>query len=62
MFYVQWLEAAGAQVAVIPFDASDDLLGELLASVDGVLFTGGGLSLELNTTCVVAIAHSHTFV
>lgn len=35
---------------MVPYDASDDLLDELLAGVDGVLFTGGGLSLELNTT------------
>lgn len=46
----QWLEAAGAQVAVVPYDASDEVLEELLAGVDGILFTGGGLSLELNTT------------
>lgn len=50
VFYVQWIEAAGARVAVIPFDATDAQLENLLNGVDGVLFTGGGLSLELNTT------------
>lgn len=40
--YLQWLESAGARVAVIPFDASDALLNDLLMGIDGVFFTGGG--------------------
>ena len=47
---MQWLESGGAQVAVIPYDAAALELDALLRSVDGVLFTGGGLSLGLNTT------------
>ena len=43
--YVKWLEAAGARVAPIPFDASPERLRELHASVNAVLFTGGGLNL-----------------
>lgn len=49
-FYVKWLEASGMRVAVIPYDAPAVLLDQFLASVNGILFTGGGLSLAFNTT------------
>lgn len=49
-FYVKWIEQAGVQVAVIPYDASFDQLDELFMGINGILFTGGGLSLEFNTT------------
>lgn len=49
-FYVSWLESAGLRVAVIPYNAPQDKFDELLANVNGILFTGGGLSLLMNTT------------
>jgi gamma-glutamyl hydrolase len=42
-FYARWLESAGARVVVIPYDANATLMSSLLSSVNGVLFTGGGL-------------------
>ena len=36
-------------MAIIPFDADNQTIDTLLAAVDGVLFTGGGLSLKLDT-------------
>lgn len=41
---------AGARVAVIPFDAEESFLYRLLDELDGVLFTGGGLDMTLNST------------
>lgn len=43
--YPRWLEAAGARTVFIPWNADDATLDELLHSVNGVLFTGGGLNL-----------------
>jgi len=47
--YVKWVEAAGARVAVIPYDAPRSQIDELLSSVSAVLFTGGELVLDLDT-------------
>lgn len=47
--YVKWLEQAGARVAVIPFNAPHDVLDQLFASINGLLFTGGGLTLGIDT-------------
>lgn len=49
-FYTKWLEQAGARTAVIRYDEPEERLQELFESVNGILFTGGGLSLEFNTT------------
>lgn len=49
-FYVKWLEMAGARVVPIPYDANATVITSLLSSVNGVLFTGGGLNLTPNTT------------
>jgi len=43
--YVRWLEDGGARSIPIPFDASRELVEELLAQVDGVLFPGGAASV-----------------
>mmetsp|Transcript_31758 Transcript_31758/g.69470 ORF Transcript_31758/g.69470 Transcript_31758/m.69470 type:complete len:327 (+) Transcript_31758:45-1025(+) len=46
--YDDWVRASGARAVGIPhnaFDANTTELNELLASLDGVLFTGGGLEL-----------------
>ena len=48
--YVKWVEAAGARVVPLPYDASTATLTALLQSLNGVLFTGGGLTLAANTT------------
>lgn len=47
--YVKWLEASGARVAVIPYNADMDTLSTLFNSVNGILFTGGGQSLAAGT-------------
>jgi hypothetical protein len=38
--YVQWLQSAGARVALIPYDANETTLSLLMSSINGVLFTG----------------------
>lgn len=40
---------SGARAAVIPYDSSREQLDALFAGVNGILFTGGGLSLQFNT-------------
>lgn len=40
--YVKWLEAGGARSIAIPYDASTELVEDILQHVDGVLFPGGG--------------------
>lgn len=51
-FYPKWVEAAGARAAVIPYNANTTVLDRLFESVNGILFTGGGADLFLNTTYV----------
>ena len=48
-YYATFLESAGARVVPLVYDLPDDALQKLLASVNGVLFTGGGLSLNADT-------------
>ena len=48
--YVKWLEAAGARVAPIPFDLPSDQLDALLGSLNGALFTGGGVDIDTKPT------------
>jgi gamma-glutamyl hydrolase len=48
--YVNWLYEGGARVVPIPYDLPRDKIDHLLKSINGVLFTGGELMLELNTT------------
>lgn len=47
-FYAKWLESAGARVVAIPWNADAATLSALLDSVNGVLFTGGGLNLTFD--------------
>ena len=51
-FYRQWVESAGARTVVIPYNANETVLNALFSSVNGVLFTGGGLEagLAFNST------------
>jgi len=39
--YVKWLEGAGARSIPIPWDASNELVDEILSQVNGVLYPGG---------------------
>ena len=48
-YYATFLESAGARVVPLMYDQSDEALQKLLGSVNGVLFTGGGLSLAADT-------------
>ena len=43
---MKWVEAAGARVAIIPYDAPKQQIDQLLSSVNAVLFTGGELVRE----------------
>lgn len=43
--YVKWLEAGGARSIPIPYDAPDQLIGEIFQQIDGVLFPGGASDL-----------------
>lgn len=43
--YVQWIQSAGARVALIPFDANETTLSLLMSSINGLLFTGSVHSL-----------------
>lgn len=49
-YYTGWLEAAGARVVGIPYDASDELLDEMMGpnGVGAVVLTGGSLQLGPN--------------
>jgi len=46
--YVWWLSAAGARIVPIPYYATEDVLKRLFDSVNGILFTGGDLTLRKN--------------
>eukprot|EP00051_Salpingoeca_urceolata_P034096 m.23506 g.23506 ORF g.23506 m.23506 type:complete len:211 (-) comp7205_c0_seq2:746-1378(-) len=48
--YTKWLEQSGLRVVPIRYDTPTAELDDLLDSLNGVLFTGGGLSLLPNTT------------
>jgi gamma-glutamyl hydrolase len=47
--YVKWLEQGGVRVAVVPFNAPLPVLDALFTGINGLLFTGGGLSLNATT-------------
>jgi gamma-glutamyl hydrolase len=42
-YYVRWLEASGARVVPVPWNATDAHLDYLLSRLNGVLFPGGGM-------------------
>ncbi|KAH3744231.1 Gamma-glutamyl hydrolase A [Pelomyxa schiedti] len=48
--YVQWLEQLGIRVAPIFYDAPQSELKRMWQSLNGILFTGGELTLYPNTT------------
>jgi len=48
--YVKWIEGGGARVIPIHYRTPKAELDELLSSLNGMVFTGGCLSLEDNTT------------
>jgi len=47
--YVSWLEQSGARVVPIWVDASHDEIRKQFSNLNGILFTGGGLSLAAHT-------------
>jgi len=47
--YVKYLEEAGARVVAVRFDASDAELDTLMKGLNGLLFPGGGSSLDLTS-------------
>jgi len=48
--YVQWLEQSGARVSPIFYDAPQSELKRMWSGLNGILFTGGELSLLPDTT------------
>lgn len=44
--YIKWLEAAGAQSIVIPYDAKPALLDELFDQINGLLLPGGEATMS----------------
>jgi len=51
-YYVKWIEGAGGRVVPIPYDSTEEELSSLYSQLNGILFTGGGLDLALNSTYV----------
>jgi len=47
--YVKFLETGGARVIPIPYFADQKTLKHLFESVNGILFTGGSIDLDINT-------------
>jgi gamma-glutamyl hydrolase len=48
--YVKFIECAGGRCIPVPYDAPKDELFKLFKSVNGLLFTGGGLELKSGET------------
>lgn len=49
--YARWIEAAGARVAFIPWNANFSTIDSIMDSVNGVLFTGGDIeTLQFNNS------------
>jgi len=48
--YVGWLKASGAQIVPIKYDAPAAEIRKLQKQLNGILFTGGGLDLFLNSS------------
>lgn len=61
-YYTGFLEAAGARVVGIPYNLSDSQLEEVLSGLSGVLFTGGGLSLQPSTSYFNTALRVYEFV
>jgi gamma-glutamyl hydrolase len=59
---VKWLEAAGARVTPIQFDVNVTSLDTLLGNVNGILFTGGELTLSPNSTYYKTADHIYQWV
>jgi len=51
--YVKWIEAAGARVVPLQFDLSEDQLLDRYKQINGVLFPGGGSSINDNSSYAV---------
>jgi len=47
--YVKWLEASGARVVPVPFDAPSSVLADTFGYINGLVYPGGGL-LRLSCT------------
>eukprot|EP00762_Andalucia_godoyi_P002235 ANDGO_07496.mRNA.1 Gamma-glutamyl hydrolase A len=47
--YVKWIESAGARVVPVPYDATPTELDFYLASLNGIVFPGGGADLDHST-------------
>lgn len=51
-FYAKFVESAGGRAVVIPYNANATILDRLFDAVNGILFTGGGADLYLDTPFV----------
>jgi len=50
--YVKWIESSGGRVVPIWFNGTEEYLKNIFSSVNGILFTGGGLVLAENSSYV----------
>ena len=59
-YYVKWIEAAGAQVVPVPYNLTESQVEELFMKLNGILFTGGGLSLSKHprSSVVTVVLHA----
>jgi len=48
--YAKWVETAGARAAVIPYDADEATVRELVRELNGIVFQGGATSLVTSDT------------
>ncbi|KNC83421.1 hypothetical protein SARC_04337 [Sphaeroforma arctica JP610] len=48
-YYARWLEQSGARIVPIRYNAPREELDELFSSINGLLYTGGDLSLKFDT-------------
>lgn len=59
---MKWLEAAGARVVPINYLASKNDLIKIMDSINGVLFTGGGIEdFQNNPFWIVSIKYRSLF-
>ncbi|KAL3921751.1 MAG: hypothetical protein SGILL_002580, partial [Bacillariaceae sp.] len=52
-----WLEVGGATSIAIPFDASTELVQDILSQVDGILFPGGGAPVPPSAKDIWRLLH-----
>jgi len=47
--YVKWVESSGARAVPVPYSASEQTLTAMFSALNGIIFTGGGLDLSMDS-------------